>query len=236
MVIKILFLILVFLSPTVAWTQSIVEVSKQVWIDFNPNYYITPHQKFYGDIGVRGELENKGWRRLVLRPSYRTWLGDRFYFSAGIGNFFTLNEIINDRWEIRPFQGLSFKWPNWKTPIDHYIRLEERFDFDLKTWDSKNSVRLRYKLGISYRWAAFQPGRFWQATANTELFFTLFGQQGQFQEQARATLGLDRSFDHEFHFRMEITWQQEQLFFDTSEEVSAIYFRLRFYTNWGNLL
>ena len=214
--------------------QSEVNISRQIWLDANPAYYFTPHQQIYGDIGIRRELENKGWWRLVVRPSFRAWLGSIFYLSAGVGNFFTYNETIENRWEIRPFQGLNFRWPRWQTPVSHYIRLEERFDFNVKSWQSKNSMRLRYQLGTSYRWAALQPGRFWQATANMEAFLTLTGQQGQFQEQARATLGLDRSYANDLRIRFEVTWQQERLFFNTSENASDIYFRFRVYRNWGD--
>ena len=231
----ILFICILLLSPAVSYTQSSADISKQLWLDFNPQYYLNSGSKIYGDVGVRREIEKSGWWRLVVRPSYRTWLGGRFYFSAGLGNFFTFNEIIDNRWELRPFQGVQFNWPQWKTPLNHYIRLEERFDFNLNTWNSQNSVRIRYKLGISYRWAAFQPGRFWQATASGEAFYTFIGEQGQFQEQARATIGLDRSFERDVHLRFEITWQQERLFFDPKQSVSDIYFRLRYTQSWGSL-
>lgn len=229
------FICLSLFSPVIVNAQSGESVSKQIWIDVNPHYHLNSSSKIYGDIGVRRELEKSGWWRLVVRPSYRTWLGGRFYFSAGLGNFFTFNEIINNRWELRPFQGLQFNWPQWKTPLNHYIRIEERFDFNLKTWNSQNSARIRYKLGISYRWAAYQPGRFWEVTANAEAFYTFIGEQGQFQEQARATLGLDRSFDRNVHLRIEVTWQQERLFFDPKQSVSDVYFRLRYTQSWGSL-
>jgi hypothetical protein len=231
--VSILLLVVGINETTHAQSQS--GVSKQIWIDVNPSYFINPHFEIFGDIGARKEIENDGWWRFVVRPSIRTWLGGRFYLTAGIGNFFTFNEIIENRWELRPFQGLEFNWPRWKTPLHHYIRLEERFDFNTETWNSKNSVRLRYRLNISYRWGAHQPGRFWQATASGEAFYTLLGEQGQFQEQARATLGLDRSFAYDLHFRMEITWQQERLFFNTNESISDIYFRIRFNKAWGNM-
>ena len=214
--------------------QSQENISKQIWIDVNPSYYINPHFILYGDVGARSEIENDGWWRLVVRPSIRTWLGGRFYFTAGLGNFVTFNRKIENRWELRPFQGLRVTWPHWKTPLRHYIRLEERFDFNTETWNSKNSIRLRYQLNFSYRWAALQPGRWWQATATAEAFATILGTQGQFQEQSRVTLGLDRSYARDFHYRIEVTWQQERLFYSTSKNVSAIYFRFRMTRSWGN--
>jgi hypothetical protein len=139
---------LFLLFPVIASAQSGENISKQIWIDVNPHYYLNPKSKIYGDMGVRREFENNGWWRLVLRPSYRTWLGGRFYFSAGLGNFFTFNEIIANRWELRPFQGVQFNWPQWKTPLSHYIRLEERFDFNLNTWNSQNSAQIHGHMNL----------------------------------------------------------------------------------------
>jgi len=139
------FIILIYLFPlyqATVFAQSGQDISKQLWIDFNPDYSLNPESKIYGDIGVRRELENRDWWRLVVRPAYRTWLGGRFYLSAGLGNFFTFNKIIDNRWEIRPFQGLQFNWPQWQTPLNHYIRLEERFDYNMATWKSKISGRI----------------------------------------------------------------------------------------------
>jgi hypothetical protein len=144
---------LFLLFPVIASAQSGENISKQIWIDVNPHYYLSPKSKIYGDIGTRRELENRGWWRLVVRPSYRTWLGGRFYVSAGLGNFFTFNEVIADRWELRPFQGVQFNWPQWKTPLNHYIRLEERFDFNLNTWNSKTPP------GSAINWAYPIAGR-----------------------------------------------------------------------------
>ncbi|VAX18297.1 hypothetical protein MNBD_IGNAVI01-379 [hydrothermal vent metagenome] len=213
-------------------SQSNSDVSSQIWIDVNPSYVGIPGLELFGDAGTRWEINDKSWIRLVLRPSMRVPIGKGFYFAAGLGNFYTINDAVSNRWEIRPFQGVSFTWPKGRIFIRHYIRLEERFDFNTTTWNSKNSLRGRYKLAVSHRWAAIQAGRYWQISATGEAFITLLGQQGQFQEQARVTLGLDRSFRYDLHFRFEVTWQLEQLFF-SKRSVSDIYFRLRYTYRWG---
>jgi hypothetical protein len=214
--------------------QSGKDVGQQIWIDVNPAYQINPTLRLYGDVGMRKEIGNNGWWRLVFRPTFRIKLGGIFYYTSGIGNFFTFNQIIDNRWEFRPFQGLTFKWPNWKIPLNHYFRLEERFDFNTNSWDSKNSLRFRYKLSLSYRWAARrQKYRYWQATLGAEAFATLTGQQGQFQEQTRVTIGLDRSMRRDLHFRFELTWQKEDIFFLTGDNVSNLYFRFRYTKSWG---
>jgi len=214
------------------WAQSNADLSKQIWLDFNPSYLVKPGLKIFGDIGTRREFENDGWWRLVLRPSVQISFGKRYEFITGIGNFYTFNEIIADRWELRPFQGLRFTWPHGKFPLRHYIRLEERFDFNTATWNSRNSVRLRYQLLVSYQWKALRPGRFWQLSASGEGFLTLLGEEGQFRELSRVTVGLDRSYTFDLHIRFELTWQQERFFFNKDDLVSDIYFRFRLYKGW----
>ena len=216
-----------------AQAQATAEGSEQIWIDVNPAYFVHSDLKLYGDLGVRWDIGDDGWWRLVARPSFRTNLAGSFFFSAGIGNFYTFNKVISDRWELRPFQGLDFNWPRGKVPLRHYLRLEERYDFNTDTWDARTSLRGRYKLSASYGFAARRPDRFWQATAAVELFTTLTGEQGQMQEQSRLILGLDRSLARDVHYRFEFTWQIDGVFYDPDESVSNLYFRFRFTKKWG---
>ena len=235
--ILIFFLAILF---TLAWhdvshAQPDGGATKQLWIDVNPAYFITPDFKLYGDVGFRREFDDYGWWRLVVRPAFEIHLGSIFYLTTGLGNFITFNEVGADRWEFRPFQGLKFKWPNWKIPLRHYFRLEERYDFNTETWEAKNSLRFRYKLSFSYRWTArLQEDRFWQATLGAETFFKMAGEAGQFEEQTRITLGLDRSLRRDLHMRFEITWQVESLLFVSDQSVSNIYFRYRLFKSWGD--
>lgn len=228
------FLLLVNLMPVGA--QSLSEVSKQIWVDVNPFYHFDKNFRLFGDVGVRTELEDNAWWRLVVRPSVGGKLGGIFYYTAGIGSFYTVNNLIHNRWEVRPFQGLRFTLHPLKIPMRSYIRLEERFDFNTDTWNSVNSVRLRYQLTFSYRWGAIQPDRFWQASLSGEAFYTILGSQGQFQESFRLTLGLDRSYAYDLHMRFELTLQQQQLFFDPTENISDVYFRFRLTHSWWRSL
>lgn len=145
--------LLLMIKPVGA--QSLSEVSKQIWVDVNPAYHFDKDFRLFGDVGLRSELEDDAWWRLVVRPSAGGKLGGIFYYTAGLGNFFTFNNLIDDRWEIRPFQGLHFTLHPLKIPMRNYIRLEERFDFNTNTWESVNSLRLRYQLTFSYRWGQY---------------------------------------------------------------------------------
>lgn len=79
--------------------QTNTDISKQIWIDVNPSYFGYSGLELFGDAGVRWEVENDGWMRLVMRPSIRIPIGKRFFFAAGLGNFFILNKVISNRWK-----------------------------------------------------------------------------------------------------------------------------------------
>ena len=228
---RVAFVGLLLLNSGAMWAPVTAETSKQLWADFNPSWLASDKIDLFGDVGLRSEIENDGWWRLVVRPGVGM-PANRFRITAGIGNFFTFNRIIANRWELRPFQGISVVWPNRRLAFDHYLRLEERFDFNTKNWNSIKSLRGRYRLRATYRFAALQPDRYWTVTTSGEGFVKITGDEGQQREQVRATLGIERNFSHKRRIRFEISWQQESLFFHPKETVNDIYFRFRFYRRW----
>ena len=207
------------------------ETPKQIWLDYNPSWKVSEKVTVGGDAGFRTKLESGSGIRLVLRPGI-----DRPYksvtFKAGIGNFWTLSEIITNRWEIRPYQGVGWVWPRGPITFDHLARLEERFDFNTVTWTSVNSLRARYRLRLRHLFAATRPDRFWRAYGSGEIFLKLAGEEGLQRDQFRVTLGLERSFSRLMRIRLQITWQQEELFFLPSDTADFIYYRFRVYQNF----
>jgi len=212
-------------------TATANDISPQIWLDYNPLHRLSPRVDLFGDAGIRWNTEHDGWWRFVLRPSVGVRAGQVF-LTAGVGNFFTFSPDIATRWEIRPFQGASVVWPGGRLAVQHYLRLEERFDFNTETWNSLNSLRLRYQLQISYRWATYQGGRTWKATASVEPFVTLAGEQGLQQEQVRATIGIERTFARHRRLEFLISWQQESLLFLPDEDISETFLRVRWFVPW----
>ena len=210
-------------------------VSPQIWLDYNPSFPLQDDLVLYGDVGIRWELESAGWWRLVIRPGVRRCFENGVCLFGGLGSFYTANERLPDTWELRPFQGASATWPNWRIlPLQHMLRLEERFDFNTQSWSSQASLRARYRIRTHFRWNALRADRYWQAFASLEGFATLLGNQGQFQESVRANLGLERSYGSTLRLRGEVTLQQRGLFFGSEESVNDLYIRFRVFHRWGS--
>lgn len=209
------------------------EVSPQIWVDYNPAKRLTERWELYGDAGLRTELQSGGWFRIVVRPSVRYSLSNIWRLAGGLGGLYTVNtdSLVANRFELRPWQGVRLNWPNWKLPFDHFLRLEERFEWNTRSGELDASLRLRYRLRVSYRWDSFiREDRHWQAHASAELFGRLAGQDGQFKEQARLGLGIERSFSRRARIRVEIIWQKvDELF---AGPVNDIYLRVRVFHNW----
>ena len=217
-------------GPAAAQFQGDDDISPQLWLDYNPSWQVGPRVNVYGDVAARTELGSQGWWRFVVRPSVRYEL-DAVQLAGGIGNFFTLNDVIADRWELRPWQGVRSSWPRGTISVEHFLRLEQRFDFNLRTWESLNSLRIRYRLRPSFDWAREGPGRFWRALVSAEVFYTLAGDPGQFQEEVRLTASLERGYRPELRIRVDATWQKEGRFLGEGSVYDLI-LRLRVFNNW----
>jgi len=207
------------------------EVSQQIWLDYNASHWLSSKIDLYGDVGVRREFAHGWWWRLVVRPGVSVPVGN-FRLTAGIGNFFIFPEVIANRWEIRPFQGVAVVWPKGRFVLHHYLRLEESFNFNTETWNSFNSLRLRYLLQASYRWPANQGDSYWQATASVEPFLVLASEIELVREHVRAAVGIERSLGHNRRLKLEVTWQQANLVFLPGEQIRDIFFRVRWYRRW----
>lgn len=204
---------------------------QQLWLDYNPGWKVSEITRISLDVGVRKQLEDQGYTRLVLTPGV-DFKVKKWKLATGLANYYTLNEVVSDRWEFRPYQSASTIWPNHRLSLDHRFRLEERFDFNTSTWDSKNSLRGRYRMRLRYRLEAYQHGQFWSLIASGELYYTLAGQEGQQQETIKSGLGAERTFKHGRRLRFEVVWQQQGVIYDPKGTADVIYFRIRWLKSW----
>jgi hypothetical protein len=222
------------LSPQPATTQLLDEadhISPQLWVDYNPSWRLGDKVDLYGDLGVRSELESGGWWRFILRPSVRYQAGEHVRLSGGLGGFYTVNQVIANRLEVRPWQGVSASWPRGRVPFEHFLRLEERFDFNLRNGSSLNSVRARYRLRPSYDWHRAGPGRYWRLMASGEVFYHIVGEPAQFDEEVRLTVSLERGVRVRLRVRLDATWQKEGRAFREGT-IDDLLLRVRVFTAW----
>jgi len=215
------------LSSSILHAQEEEEVSPQIWLDYNPRWTWPSGFEVFGDVGVRTELRQNGWGRIVVRPGVRGTLGS-FRLSGGVGSFYTANEDAADRWEIRPFQGIAATWPSSPFRLDHYARLEERFEFRTTDWNLDASLRFRYRLQTEFLWGGFRGGAYWRFIGHIEAFLTLTGEAGQFDEKARIGAGIERGFGPKLRLRVDATWQKTGLIV-FSEPTDDIYLRVRLF-------
>ena len=206
------------------------QLDQQIWIDYNPRWIRPSGVELYGDVGVRTELGSTGWGRFVLRPSVRGPVG-RFRLSGGVGTFYTLNDLGVNRLEFRPFQGINWTWPSGRIPLDHYVRLEERLEFETRDWTLDASLRARYRLQTEFRWGAVPSGAGWRLLGHIEAFVTLIGDAGQFNERVRMGAGIERSLVSNARVRLDLTWQKVGTIFSRAPS-DELFIRLRVFQRW----
>ena len=135
-------------------------ITRQLWLDYYQYFYFKPKWQFYGDAGYRTQLNELEWMMVYARPSIHWYAGKRIDLAGGVGFFYTFNYDTVNNFEIRPWQGIKFRWAELKhIKFSHFIRLEERFNFPVDTWDMEFNLRFRYRFGLKskiYSWHVMQ--------------------------------------------------------------------------------
>jgi hypothetical protein len=205
-------------------------LSEQLWLDYNPRWTDPSHREIFGDLGVRSELGANDWVRFVVRPGVRGPVGP-VVLAGGIGTFYRFNKRIADRLEVRPFQGIAVAWPRLRRlRLHHYLRLEERFEWETADWTTKISLRARYRLQVPYSFSGFKPGSDWRILVHIEGFLTVAGNTGQLEEQLRIGVGGGRNVATVLRLRADLTWQKFGL--DPNAPTDHLFIRLRVFQGW----
>lgn len=83
---------------------------------------------------------------------------------------------------MRPFQGAAATWPSGWLRLQHYLRVEERFNFDTSDWSAALSMRSGYRLRAFQRFGTLNTSGYWMLFGAGEVFAHFFGDRGQFRE------------------------------------------------------
>jgi hypothetical protein len=176
----------------------------QTWLDYKIFYHLDNKIQFDGDAGIRGVLSQENWTQAFIRPSVIHQSKDWLQSHGGVGLWFTYDHSIENKFEIRPWQGVKIIWPNPKSLVfSHFIRLEERMTV-APSWDF--TLRLRYKIALKSPDWHFKPlaNRPFYGFAALELFGNIFGDTAErYVNRNRLTLGLGNHIAPKWRIELE---------------------------------
>jgi len=205
-------------------------VSNQGWFDFYSYWHVKPTIQFYGDTGIRYRHNDPSWWTVNTRPSVRFMQGNWIEPRGGIGFFYTFNQNISDRFEVRPWQGALVRWPTLAHRLNfkHYFRLEERLLFQTQNdWDFSAKLRLRYQIGTRIPLPII--GRHDLSLPLTaEWFVRIQGSVNEsFSDRARYTVGIADKVNDMWSVELLFTVQNSRVGDDKTFSVSDKLFQLK---------
>ena len=160
-------------------------------------------------------------RKIVLQR--RTSCRDRILF--------TDNKNTSNRLEIRPFQGYRLAWPNRpRIRLQHYLRLEERFDTETGNWINTFGLRFRYQaeLTLFFKKKKTESNKSWYFPVSIEFFADLIG-VNQFNDLVRVTPGLGFVFSIKWRAQFDMSYHYTRNTTEDDFATSDFVFRIRVY-------
>ena len=205
-------LIAILASATVnlnAQDTTALKNNGQVWLDFFPNFYISGNLQFYGDIGFRALVTDVQWIRIHGRPSVRYHLNNTFVAHGGLGMFLELNKEQGTRFEIRPWQGIQVKWPNFRRlRFSQMLRVEERINHLFQTDETQFELRFRYRLGGTFQFDEMRSAQSLFVPFSIEWFLPITTSVDEvFSNRTRINVGVGLNASPILQFRLITTWQ-----------------------------
>jgi len=169
-----------------------LKVNHQLWLDFYPHLHINEKLQFYGDLGFRILLTDRQWARIYGRPSVRYHLDSTFVLHGGIGAFLEVSNVESNRFELRPWQGIQIKWPNFRhVKFSHLLRLEERLNYLLQDDVFEAELRFRVRVGGRIAFAQMDGWRSFFIPFSIEWFVPLAGSVSEtFVDRAEFSTGI----------------------------------------------
>ena len=237
---NILLSLLLIFSGYLLYAQEIEDKSttKQIWLDYNPRFSLSEKVDMYGDIGARTVFPNE-WYRFIIGPSVRfkrpKLILTKLYYKEelhfGIKFYFTANKSVSNRLEIRPFQGYKLSWPNRpRIVLQHYVRLEERFDIELSKWINTFGLRMRYRakliLKLKGDWISYNDGFY--LPISMEFFWNLKGVE-QFNDVVRVSPGIGYEFSEFWKAEFDLSYHYTRNTVEDNFATKDIVFRFRVY-------
>jgi hypothetical protein len=195
---------------------------KEIWFDIAKYYPLNSNLAIGGDTGLRGFVFEAGSNSLYVRPSLRFRTGDYLSFYGGVGLFYVFREGPFDANEIRPWGGVSLRWPTFRdVSIENYFRAEGRYLRSEEIDQVLSVLRLRHKLSTVLPLGNKQPGGAGlYLPVSAEVFFTAAGDTpARFINQTRFAVGVGYRLNP--CWRIEFTYNSVRLRTDASDNFTT---------------
>ncbi len=160
-----------------------------------------------------------------FKPGVEWSAGSIVDLTGGIGFYYTMQEIIPNSFELRLWQGVKVHWPTMgRFNIDHYARLEQRFNHSLGIIDPWSIVmRSRYRLNVIF--PINNPGiidRTLYMRVNAELFWDMGKSiEERFVNKNRYAMGLGYRFNPKWRLELYYLAEQSQAFSEEGFKVNS---------------
>ncbi len=225
-----------------SFTLQAEEKEKLLVLEVYPQWYGSNDYTIQGNMGIEKELEDNNWAEYYISPSATYALDYNWALHGGLGVHYKNYDDSDNRWEVRPYVGVSHYYPwtgKWK--LSSYFRVEERFYKYNGDENSANTTRMRFRLRSDY---TFNP----LSTANTWHKFTVSmeglrsdNSDGNSQDpdiydyETRVTLGLEHSLKKQEKIRFELALiSKNRPNQSSASSIQTIYFKLKYYPLWGS--
>jgi hypothetical protein len=210
------------------------ETSDEFWGDITTIYNFENRWQYNGDQGYRTAFSDNKFHLFYFRPSFSYLVKPGVTLHGGVGLFKSVVQNDADIFELRPWQGLRFLWPDiGGFTFSHFLRLEQRLLWLKKPVDDFNTtVRARYQLGVispTYN-ILFDNGIFFMGAV--ELFWNMKNSfKDNFSNRIRSHVGVGSQVSDNWRVEVQYVVQDgraiEQDSFTTDERI----LRLRLFYN-----
>ncbi|MBD0404760.1 DUF2490 domain-containing protein [Flammeovirga sp. EKP202] len=174
-------------------------LTQQLWTSYKVTYSLSDNMNIVSDLGYR-TVSPKAWNRYYINPGVEITLPKIMFkklkykesLSGGLAVFYTDNKVLENKLELRPYQGYALDWPNWKRfRLRHSLKLEERFEMNTKQWDNNFGMRFRYLFDLNFRLQGdlLPEAKGIYFPMSIEFFWNLIGVK-QFNDVVRTSAGI----------------------------------------------
>ncbi|MBB3696827.1 DUF2490 domain-containing protein [Flammeovirga yaeyamensis] len=174
-------------------------LTQQIWTSYKMTSKVKENTSIAAEFGFR-TISPKAWNRYYVNPSVSFSLPKIMFkklqykesLFGGMSVFFTDNNEVANRLELRPYQGYALDWPNWpRLRLRHSLKFEERFELNTSNWKNDFGFRFRYllELNLQLQGDVFQEAKGIYFPISAEFFWNLVGTK-QFNDVVRTNVGI----------------------------------------------